>query len=271
MDRLRITSSGKAMTMIVVLSLALCVVFLSSLTQAQSTTCEAGMYLNPVFGICTICPPGFVAPADEDDTPLADSTCGKDPLCNLLLLSVVEPCTPCPRGTSPNDDRTECIPCSVGTMAPTVGSPVCLACPAGQFANENGTILCTRCPRGTFTNVTGSPLCEECPENEYIPETGSTFCLACPLGKTSVAGSIGCVPCPCGTSAAPEGGCQICDKGTFAADVGSTFCKACPPNTYAAKKGSSYCTPCPYGSWSPMGSTDCFWSEGYSAQGHWQV
>lgn len=227
--------------------------------RAQVLPCDEGMFLNPVFGNCTLCPPGFstnTTVATISNSALLQG--GLDSICDLLVF----PCAPCPAGTAPNANRTACVECTAGFFAPTVGSPSCLRCPLGEITSDAGCIACTPCPRGTMTN-TNRTSCILCRAGTFGPDIGSPLCFNCPPGQVSVSGSAHCVNCPPGTYGSGSS-CIECPKGHFSDTAGALFCRPCPADTCASELGSVHCTRCLPGSWAPVGSSTCYWNTGYT-------
>ena len=116
----------------------------------------------------------------------------------------------CPAGTYSNvegsNSENSCIPCPVGSYAPTPQSVECSLCEAGTYSDEEGMVECKLadagyflpeegatskvnmqpCPVGKFGDIEGLEACFDCPSGTYSNTTASTACFDCPAGTFSV-------------------------------------------------------------------------------------
>lgn len=68
----------------------------------------------------------------------------------------------CPLGQSSPSGNKPCLPCEVGTYAPTKARTACLLCPFGEYQGGTGASSCLSCPPGLGTLREGSTLVTEC-------------------------------------------------------------------------------------------------------------
>ena len=121
--------------------------------------CMAGSY-DDDGRVCVLCAAGHYA-----------STAG------------LKACSPCPRGSTPNPNATECVECDTGFFSDQEGSSECKACSDGFVSEHAGAIECSVCksPQSSNANHTS---CSRCVEGYYYrkgyerADTG--FCWECP-------------------------------------------------------------------------------------------
>lgn len=247
-----------------------------NLAQSACESCAAGKYQNLTGqSQCFDCDPGTY------------TTISKTDVCSFCEAGLYaspdrQGCVKCSAGRFQNSSTTpriDCVNCSAGTVAPSVGMTACAACEGGRFmiqeggqmcvACDPGTYLpaeipiklaclacepgtyspvqgsaaCTSCPPGNFQNATNSSLCMQCSPGSFTNTTGSTACNNCPQGFSQpVFGQSACTPCPAGRSAG-DADCQLCLPGTFSASSGSQQCSLCNPGKTSAV-GKTICSDC---------------------------
>ena len=186
-----------------------------------------------------------------------------------------EACEKCPKGTFAESDgaRTECTPCSPGTVALDSGSSKCELC--GYATYEVNRISCSNCPQGSSSQrgstsqddckpcfageIIGSllPVCIPCFSGSY--EVNRTVCKACPKGTFSNvqnASSVDtCKPCSAGSySYKGADKCLNCLAGSY--EINRTYCMPCPEGKFS-KSGSATCSDCPSGTKAVKRATEC--------------
>lgn len=92
-------------------------------------------------------------------------------------------CVPCPVGTyAPSSGLTGCYQCSFGTYSATTGAAACSWCSAGTFNAAIGATTCTACPVGTYSNSVRPTSCQDCSvmgKGYYNTQTGQSTCKHC--------------------------------------------------------------------------------------------
>ena len=144
-------------------------------TRRTTCACGPGHYFDGAGTSCLGCPARTVNAASGSDARVGESAT----------------CTECPLGTSPNEARTECVPCADDEQPLAPG--VCYRCAAGsEYVRALGN--CVPCLEG------------------YISVDGSS-CSGCGVGRTSDRSRTVCVICPNGEFSDGEGPCSACPHG----------------------------------------------------------
>ena len=130
-----------------------------------------------------------------------------NPICAAPTEAGAEPasCDVCDDGFQPNQRRSECVSCPLGSGG---RGGVCVACPNGQESTADGT-GCVDCPVGTVRTQGREATCTACPESFYTED--SAACLPCTGPGLNVVENE-CVPCPV-TEIGRNGVCQACPAG----------------------------------------------------------
>ena len=256
--------------------------------------CTCGRYLETVNNDCTTygtgagakyckpqaCGPGFV-PTGAAKTSLTDG-------CTMCPAGKFQP------GTT--HDCNACQTCPCGKFA-LIGSSGCtnVKCPIGKQPTEDGKTTdqdgCTSCAPGKYSALRYNYQCDTCKDcvcGKYSAGQAisckSMNCSAgyAPLGLRSTGKVDGCTACPCGKYS-PTWANEVClDKSCISLNCpagmlppfGSSglpwktnpytktgMCVGCPAGRFMETKDNNVCgicKICPCGTWSPMGSKECF-------------
>ena len=179
--------------------------------------CQEGKYYRVAYpSMCRWCPEGYTR---LDGDP-------KCYICGVGKYSDVRKiCQNCVAGKFSNalglDAEADCRPCAVGKSS-IAGAVECVECVPGED--------CFRCPAGEMLDSSGTG-CEICEPGSYSPRT-SNYCHDCPHGKISV------------VQGAVE--CDLCPRGNFSSELGSTICFECGTLQYSPDDRGS-CVDCPNG------------------------
>lgn len=151
-------------------------------------------------------------------------------------------CTDAPPGSYQDKaGQTAALACDVGSYAPSSGMTQCLPAPLGAYVAQQNSTTFVYCAAGSYADTIGTnSTCRACPANHFS-EPGAAACTPCPAGYGSVEGSASCVPCLAGQTSTAGGGCQACNRGTYAPVNGSSSCAPCPKRTFAAATGMVEC------------------------------
>jgi hypothetical protein len=184
------------------------------------------------LALALACPPGTFQPTEEPNCI---------PCPSGHVSNGNEPCAACEAGTFAHVDK--CIPCPIGTQAPTPATLHCSACGIGLVAPNAGTVECEACPPNT--RAVSSSVCVACPPNHFS-NSSTGVCFPCPPGTEFR--QNGCQPCLPGTEA-PFAGmqCQECESGTFASTPGTVKCGDCERGFITKPGQTIVCHPCPTG------------------------
>ena len=248
--------------------------------------CPAGYYCKrsansstpndePLSGIC---PKGHYC-GKSTGTP---NQCPRGTFSNLLGLTDISLCTPCPQGSFCNETAStrptglceEGFYCPPGSIIPTQ-----VECPAGNFCPK-GSALPSKCPEGTFSNSTNNKNitdCKECLPGFYCPSDGAIepedlcwegfYCpkgsvqpsLTCTRGFQCPKGSSIPKSCPAGfyTELSQQHACLLCPAGHYClpinesdATIGGIGIFECPVGHYCKNGTGLDMTPCPKGTFS---------------------
>lgn len=146
-----------------------------------------------------------------------------------------------------------CSDCTAGTFDVSgVGEGPCSPCDVGKVS-EAAVFTCSNCPFGTYNDLQSQQECKNCPQGRYGTEsalTSESQCIACPRGSYSNA-----------TGATSDETCIECSPGLFGVPflgTSSSHCIECEAGTFSDSSGASACADCIGGSYSPVGSVECF-------------
>ena len=201
----------------------------NAVCNPSSFSCNAGYYLDPVSGNCTIC----------------DATFYKGVVGN-------QTCFRCEVGFETDVNRTECVSCTAGKYRSDMTQPGCVVCPINSSCDQSSFSCsagyqlsetnddCIPCGPLSFRTLdmaqcTACPLNSECFATHFTCKSGYGFdlstgsCKSCSSGffKTSIDNSE-CLPCPVGSEALSN----------------RTACIQCVAGTYRSQTEDA-CTPCP--------------------------
>ena len=110
-------------------------------------------------------------------------------------------------------------------------------CDQGMFKVRGPVVdTCAPCDRGGYTSAPNQQTaCTQCAEGKY---------QLWPFGVSA----NGCTECAAGsyktTPPGETGQCQLCGKGTYARDIGSSACLACEAGKYSTGSGAANCIEC---------------------------
>lgn len=155
--------------------------------------CAPGQAKVAPHGTCVDCTPGFYAPTL--DTP----ACIPCPRGSSSPQSAAASCTLCAPGTiQPSEGASNCAPCPRGSVQPFLGRLDCLPCPPGSIPNTEKS-ECVPCAIGTAGGSKEDGwVCETCSTGKAAPQVGLSECISCPVGTYSGAGGTRCLPCSTG-------------------------------------------------------------------------
>jgi len=146
--------------------------------------CKGGSILNCSTGVCTACPAGTYAAAE-------DESCTTTPAGNYTPEGAAEP-IPCPVGTyNAIEGAAECTPADPGYYTNATGATDVLECEpgyycpggtdhmqaeAGHYVPSAGASEQTAAEPGYYVDTTGATSQKPCPEGTYTSDTGATSC-----------------------------------------------------------------------------------------------
>ena len=155
---------------------------------------------------------------------------------SLPVMTSVEQCVLCPKGTF----------CSVGSAEPT-------PCLPGSFNQHTNATTCSLCAAGTYQSDRSATACSTCVLGHYCAQ-GAVKPVPCASGtfggSTGLESAGQCEPCPqghyCGLgSVQPQG----CDTGSFSDSPGQALCTPCKAGYYQNSTSATSCYPCAKGHW----------------------
>jgi len=186
----------------------------------------------------TACPRNAALPEDQPDDAEAENC-----QCNSGYTGPNNgDCAPCASGTYKTEPGSAtCTYCPSGTYsgaAATSSRDACQACAIGKWSSAEAAIsvdTCQDCAKGKYSTTDAADaesLCMLCLAGKYSSNAGATSdatCLACHGDATSPAGSsfAGACRCNAGFHGANGGGCALCARGTYKAEVGAAACTPC--------------------------------------------
>jgi hypothetical protein len=205
----------------------------TSVLSSGSFNCPAGgTYYNSVLRTCVSSPPGYIAPANND---------------NLYICAV---------GTYSTAKTSACLQCTDSRLP---GSAHCTAMTQWRFCTP-GTIIagtsCAAVPGGYYNPFSSSTSYYACPAGSYSVGN-ATLCSSCPAGKYGASygltSPMSCTPCPSGwyASGVASTQCSACYPGSYSLP-GAAHCSPCSPGSYSSQQNASYCTTVPVGSYYPL-------------------
>jgi hypothetical protein len=234
----------------------------TSLPGATTCNCSPGYYKDVMtLGLsCQACPPDSYS-SEVDSLACTPCTLGvagfyKISPCTSRYDTVLAPCqsgyisstndvsylacSPCPPQTYSSKNRTVCLPCNDGQIAPE-GSSSCFDCPQGTYAVNNTCVTCEAsyscslgrrlpCAPNSFSNP-GQGYCTKC--NPGF-ECTTSYVRECPAGTFNNGSSLVCVACKSGE----------------VSDVGASYCTACPSGYTCLNVTEKI--PCQRGSYCPV-------------------
>eukprot|EP01043_Picozoa_sp_COSAG02_P027510 COSAG02_NODE_1628_length_11586_cov_3.954644_2_plen_1093_part_00 len=169
-------------------------------------------------GVCNRCPTRSIP--DESHTVCIPCELG------LIVSADGAACEACPAGTTASADGTGCVSCflSGADYYSTGQGGECAQCLPGKQPNQNRT-NCLPCPLGTHKGTADSE-CKVCDPGQQ-PSASRSECVACVPGKHSSDGSA-CTTCPPGSQPDDiQAACERCaGDNTFSED--GEECRECP-------------------------------------------
>eukprot|EP01028_Stygiella_incarcerata_P010451 TRINITY_DN5427_c0_g1_i1.p1 TRINITY_DN5427_c0_g1~~TRINITY_DN5427_c0_g1_i1.p1 ORF type:complete len:1006 (+),score=206.49 TRINITY_DN5427_c0_g1_i1:30-3047(+) len=146
-------------------------------------------------------------------------------------------CDLCPPGTSPNIERSHCIPCPLNTMSGD--GKKCVPCVDGYFSSE-GSSSCTKIPKCTMDDlhVIAVTSCSKGTRNVTMDKRDGFTCHPLPpsIPNVPTTFTVDCPPCPDGkefrANADTHSKCISCPAGYFR-NATMMMCDRCPLGTSA--------------------------------------
>ena len=179
-------------------------------SDTDATTCDScpkGYYQSEIGqGSCLPCIPSTYN--DQVKRTSCTSCLAKFYTDQTLQLK----CKSCPNGKTSEAGSAACSSCGAGQAGATCDdciagkfrsgsdtqAAICKDCPHGFYQGDTQQGSCLPCIPGEFNDVTGAKICKSCLANTFSASTEKMICENCAEGKTSLAGSAGCVPCAAG-------------------------------------------------------------------------
>ena len=98
----------------------------------------------------------------------------------------------------------------------------------------SGHESCLECPEGFVQNKTGQAFCLPCTPGSFIRQRGAAECSKCTVGRAS-------------DTIARKKKCDVCTKGRYQSNPGTTACLDCLPGQHQNEKEQTKCQNCPSG------------------------
>ena len=111
---------------------------------SECTLCAPGEYQGAIAGtVCQVCPAGEVQVCMEGGACVGGRLVTASLSCPVLEAHLY-PTLFLDAGTTSTSDRTTCVQCLSGTIAPTSGTHEdgCVACNPNEYAPYNGSTVC---------------------------------------------------------------------------------------------------------------------------------
>ena len=215
---------------------------------------------------CQECPVGYFANTVEKNGNITFDRCqscdrGKHGTV-MKATNEAEGCSNCTIGrfseTNAVPTASGCKGCPRGKWSSNVGvkkESACINCGTGKYGHDsegaNIETSCQECDRGKYlggVGAYGSGSCLDCPSGFVQNSTGRAFCLPCISGSFSrQRGNAECVLCAMGrasSTVARNIDCDVCTKGKYQPEPGTTACLSCIPGKYQTKLEQTTCIDC---------------------------